>query len=127
MGNYNDEVCPDVDALVQSCTEGPYHCVVGDREKCRGTYREIIVYDDDQVYPEYVIWYKRQCEGQEPPCEDVLERTIDYAESAVVSNRDAVEANIAPLSNRDMEAAPPQWEQQPASSSAPCWAKRICR
>jgi len=57
--NYNDEVSPNVDALVKSCTDGPYHCVLGDREKCRGTYREIIVYDNDQIYPEYVIWYTR--------------------------------------------------------------------
>jgi len=57
--NYTDEVSPNVDALVKSCVEGPYHCVLGDREKCRGTYREIMVYDHDQVYPEYVIWYKR--------------------------------------------------------------------
>jgi hypothetical protein len=62
--SYTDEVAPDVDALVESCTKGPYHCVLGDREKCRGTYREIIVYDDDQVYPEYVIWYKRVYEDQ---------------------------------------------------------------
>jgi len=34
--NYNDEVSPNVDSLVKSCTDGPYHCVVGDREKCRG-------------------------------------------------------------------------------------------
>jgi hypothetical protein len=62
--SYTDEVAPDVDALVESCTKGPYHCVLGDREKCRGTYREIIVYDDDQVYPEYVIWYRRVYEDQ---------------------------------------------------------------
>jgi len=60
--NYNDEIAPDVEKLVKSCTDGPYHCVLGDREKCRGTFREIIVYDDDQVYPEYVIWYKREYE-----------------------------------------------------------------
>jgi hypothetical protein len=58
--NYNDEVSPDVDALVNSCVNGNFHCVVGDREKCRGTFREIIVYANSQVYPEYVIWYKRQ-------------------------------------------------------------------
>lgn len=57
--NYNCEVAPSADKLVKSCTDGPYHCVVGDREKCRGTYREIIVYSNTQVYPEYVIWYKR--------------------------------------------------------------------
>jgi len=57
--NYTDEVSPNVDNLVKSCTTGPYHCVLGDREKCRGTFREIIVYNNEQVYPEYVIWYKR--------------------------------------------------------------------
>merc|ERR1719163_2355691 len=62
--NYTDEVAPNVDTLVKSCTEGPYHCVLGDREKCRGTYREIMVYDGHQVYPEYVIWYKRVYEDQ---------------------------------------------------------------
>jgi len=62
--NYTDQVSPNVDALVDSCVNGPYHCVLGDREKCRGTYREIIVYEEDQVYPEYVIWYKRVYEDQ---------------------------------------------------------------
>jgi hypothetical protein len=62
--NYTDQVSPNVDALVNSCVDGPYHCVLGDREKCRGTYREIMVYDGAQVYPEYVIWYKRVYEDQ---------------------------------------------------------------
>jgi len=57
--NYSDEVSPDVDELVDSCVNGNFHCVVGDREKCRGTFREIIVYANSQVYPEYVIWYRR--------------------------------------------------------------------
>merc|ERR1712100_113805 len=43
--NNTDQVAPNVDALVQSCVQGPFHCVLGDREKCRGTYREIMVYD----------------------------------------------------------------------------------
>merc|ERR1711924_493544 len=49
--NYTDEVAPNADILVKSCTEGPYHCVLGDREKCRGTYREIMIYDDDLFIP----------------------------------------------------------------------------
>lgn len=57
--NYNDETHPDVNRLVRSCVKGPCHCVLGDREKCRGTFREFIVYDDDQVYPEYLLWYRR--------------------------------------------------------------------
>eukprot|EP00746_Dinoflagellata_sp_MGD_P149898 gnl/MRDRNA2_/MRDRNA2_81885_c0_seq1.p1 gnl/MRDRNA2_/MRDRNA2_81885_c0~~gnl/MRDRNA2_/MRDRNA2_81885_c0_seq1.p1 ORF type:complete len:598 (-),score=106.44 gnl/MRDRNA2_/MRDRNA2_81885_c0_seq1:226-2019(-) len=61
LGNvhYTDEANPDVDRLVRSCVSGPYHSVLGDREKCRGTFREFIVYDEDQVYPEYLVRYKR--------------------------------------------------------------------
>lgn len=57
---YTDAVdIDDPDAIVRSCLEGPYDCVIGDREKCRGTYREFIVYDSESVYPEYLITYKR--------------------------------------------------------------------
>jgi len=58
--NYNDESRPDVTALEDSCLTDRYHCVLGDREKIRGTYREFIVFDDDQVYPEYIVKYRRQ-------------------------------------------------------------------
>eukprot|EP00746_Dinoflagellata_sp_MGD_P139076 gnl/MRDRNA2_/MRDRNA2_72600_c0_seq1.p1 gnl/MRDRNA2_/MRDRNA2_72600_c0~~gnl/MRDRNA2_/MRDRNA2_72600_c0_seq1.p1 ORF type:complete len:1125 (+),score=239.69 gnl/MRDRNA2_/MRDRNA2_72600_c0_seq1:297-3377(+) len=57
--NYQDAVYPDTDAIVKSCTSGEYHCCLGDREKCRGTFREFIVYDNDQAYPEFIVWYKR--------------------------------------------------------------------
>lgn len=56
---YNDEANPDPNKCVRKCTKGKYHCVLGDREKLRDTFREIIVYDHSQVYPEYVLWYKR--------------------------------------------------------------------
>lgn len=58
--HYTDQVRPDTNALEQSCLSGPYHSVLGDREKSRGTFREFIVYDDDQVYPAFVICYRRQ-------------------------------------------------------------------
>ena len=32
---------------------------LGDRKKVRGTYREFVVFDDDQVLPEYMLLYKR--------------------------------------------------------------------
>ena len=52
---------PQVDGLVNSVTKThEYHSVLGDREKCRGTFREYIVYDNAQVYPEWIIWYQRQ-------------------------------------------------------------------
>jgi len=56
---YSDEVSPDVEDLVHSVTEGPYDTILGDREKCRGTYREFVIFDTEDVYPEYLIEYKR--------------------------------------------------------------------
>eukprot|EP00971_Amphidinium_carterae_P129485 2564589-Amphidinium_carterae.2 len=56
------DVAPDVAALTRKCAgDRPQHnCVVGDREKARGTYREFIVYNSDQAYPEYVLIYRRE-------------------------------------------------------------------
>lgn len=56
---YNDEVTPDAEELTKKCIQGPYDCVLGDREKCRGTYREFVFYDSDDMYPEYIIYYNR--------------------------------------------------------------------
>lgn len=56
---YSDAVSPDQRMLTQKCLSGEYDSVFGDREKCRGTFKEFIVFDDDQAYPEYVIYYKR--------------------------------------------------------------------
>jgi len=57
---YVDAVKPDTKDLEDSCLRGKFHMVLGDREKARGTYREFICYDDDQVYPAYIIKYRRQ-------------------------------------------------------------------
>lgn len=61
--NYTDEVTPDPEALVHSCIEGEYDSVCGDREKTRGTYREFVLFDSEDVYVEYVIEYKRKYES----------------------------------------------------------------
>lgn len=58
--NYNDEKRPDGDALASSCKkEGGFHSILGDREKIRGTYREIVVFDEDLIYPGYICRYTR--------------------------------------------------------------------
>eukprot|EP00439_Symbiodinium_sp_Y106_P051179 s4595_g6.t2 len=57
--NYNDQKRPDGDELAASCKGGGFHSILGDREKIRGTYREIVVFDEDQVYPAYVCRYNR--------------------------------------------------------------------
>lgn len=56
---YTAESEPDPEALVSACIEGPFDCVLGDREKCAGTYREFVFFDSEGVYPEYVLTYTR--------------------------------------------------------------------
>ena len=56
---YNDENRPNTTNIVNGCVRGPHDSVLGDREKIRHTFREIIVYDSDQVYPEFILWYRR--------------------------------------------------------------------
>merc|ERR1712232_1509244 len=34
--------------------------VLGDREKGAGTYREFVFFNEDSVYPEYVVFYRRE-------------------------------------------------------------------
>ncbi|CAE7525340.1 TCDD-inducible poly [ADP-ribose] polymerase [Symbiodinium microadriaticum] len=57
--NYNDQKRPDGDELADSCKEGGFHSILGDREKIRGTYREIVVFNENQVYPAYICRYER--------------------------------------------------------------------
>ena len=63
---YTDEVKPDVEALLQSIQNGQHHSILGDREKARGTYREFVVFNNDQVYPEYIVVYKRHAVPEIP-------------------------------------------------------------
>lgn len=46
--------------LEASCKNGgQYDSVIGDREKVVKTFREFIVFDSHQVYPEFIVWYTR--------------------------------------------------------------------
>eukprot|EP00930_Biecheleria_cincta_P085421 TRINITY_DN74810_c0_g1_i1.p1 TRINITY_DN74810_c0_g1~~TRINITY_DN74810_c0_g1_i1.p1 ORF type:complete len:750 (+),score=113.44 TRINITY_DN74810_c0_g1_i1:61-2250(+) len=58
---YSDERSPNPDALQQSCRgQAPaFDSVLGDRRKVNGTFREFVLYNDDQVYPEFVVVYER--------------------------------------------------------------------
>jgi len=44
-------------------TSGEYDSTLGDRAKSVGTFRELVVYDQRQVYPEYVVMYSRAYSG----------------------------------------------------------------
>merc|ERR1719261_2595 len=57
---YNDEKVPaDVHGLVNNVLKGNFDSILGDRRKCRGTFREFVVFDKDQLYPNYILAYKR--------------------------------------------------------------------
>lgn len=50
----------EIDKLRKDVFDGPYHSVFGDRVASLGKpYREVVVYDKDQCYPEYLLVYAR--------------------------------------------------------------------
>jgi len=56
---YTDDKAPDAEQLTKDCTEGDYECIIGDRLKTSGTYREFVIFDTENVYPEYILRYER--------------------------------------------------------------------
>lgn len=56
---YTAELEPDPEELVEACIEGPYDCVLGDREACRKTYREFVFFDSQNIFAEYMVLYER--------------------------------------------------------------------
>eukprot|EP00929_Paragymnodinium_shiwhaense_P086428 TRINITY_DN46943_c0_g1_i2.p1 TRINITY_DN46943_c0_g1~~TRINITY_DN46943_c0_g1_i2.p1 ORF type:complete len:1681 (-),score=360.26 TRINITY_DN46943_c0_g1_i2:146-5188(-) len=55
----NLEKSPHVEALVKRVKTG-YDSVCGDRATAVNTFREFIVYDKNQVYPAFIVSYRRQ-------------------------------------------------------------------
>jgi len=51
----------DPNKLENSCTKIPpdFDSVCGDREFSVGTFREFVVFDNNQVYPEFIVWYRK--------------------------------------------------------------------
>jgi len=49
----------NIPAIEKAMASGEYDCVLGDREEAVGTYREFVVFDEAQIYPEYVVLYRR--------------------------------------------------------------------
>jgi len=56
---YTDAKDADPRACEAACLKGNFHSVLGDRRKCRGTFREFILFDEEQVYPNYILRYRR--------------------------------------------------------------------
>lgn len=51
----------DPNLLEHSCTKIPpdFDSIIGDRETTVGTFREFVVFDNNQVYPEFIVWYQK--------------------------------------------------------------------
>jgi len=47
------------DMIKNAIESDVYDSVIGDRKISVGTYREFVVYGEDQVYPEYIVLYER--------------------------------------------------------------------
>lgn len=62
LGNpiVNEEVEPNLEELDRLLSTDDKHSIVGDRERARGTYREFVIRDPQQVYPAYAIIYRRK-------------------------------------------------------------------
>merc|ERR1712232_41362 len=52
----------DIPAIEKALKSGKYDFVLGDGEASVGTYREFVVYRERQIYPEYVVLYRRSME-----------------------------------------------------------------
>merc|ERR550525_826469 len=46
-------------ACEAACLHDKFNSVLGDRKKARGTFLEFVMFDEEQVYPNYIITYKR--------------------------------------------------------------------
>ena len=60
LGNMFYITHSDIPAIEDALAIGKYHSVLGDREKAVGSYRGFVVFDQDQIYPEYAIIYERE-------------------------------------------------------------------
>lgn len=74
------ERAPDPDELTTLCQSGDYDSLCGDRWTAVGTYREFILYDNTQVYPSYIINYRRMTE------QDLIEVIRQDCEAGVLSD-----------------------------------------
>merc|ERR1712110_424229 len=53
--HYDDARQPSV----TTSTKVPHHSILGDRWRAVGTYRECILSDNNQIYPNFIVYYER--------------------------------------------------------------------
>jgi len=66
---YTDQVDVNPRDCEHACLKQSFHSILGDRRKCRGTFREFVVFDEDQVYANYILTYRRVMKASKPGTE----------------------------------------------------------
>ena len=64
---YSEAEYPDATMLQGLVLSNAYNSILGDREKARGTFKEFVLFDADQLYVEYTLFYKREYADGGPP------------------------------------------------------------
>jgi len=96
---YNDQVTPNAKFLMNKVLQGPYDSVFGDREHCKNTFKEIVIYESSQAYPEYIVYYRRKYEMQEPVT-PLARRRSEETPAALLAHRKSEEKPATPLAHR---------------------------
>ena len=96
---YNDRTTPDAEKLFKAVVSGENDSVLGDREKGRNMFREFVIYDTDQCYAEYILWYRRmhgERRTRSAPAPDAPAAPLMYP-AAALPLAPAPDAPAAPL------------------------------
>jgi hypothetical protein len=90
---------------VTTAKSGGYDCVVGDRERKVGTYREFVLYDQDQILPEFAVIYRRQYDKAKLPPSMHQEVRGTTGKNWQVKLADAGWVNLPPNLTQDLNKA----------------------
>lgn len=129
----NQDVRPSPDLAAQ-CRAGGYNSVCGDRWRAVGTFREFVLYEAKQVYPSFIIRYKRCSEAQvckalrdaseaDPDC--ILPQLVPHVACLATQHPDgAVDSRLSLLLGTLMDEVVPHLTNGLHSSS--CHTRRAC-
>jgi hypothetical protein len=81
---YNTEKTPDASHVKQCVQSGAADSILGDRESTRKTFREFVTFSTDQVYIEYVLFYRRVYEDIPLPAMPTSGKPVDLSGFDVV-------------------------------------------
>lgn len=93
----------------QKVVSGEYDCVLGDREKAVGTFREFIFFSEDSIYPELAVFYRREL----PPGPDPGEAAAPAASGVGAAGAEPAPGGAAeaqPLPVATAGRTPREWQ-----------------